>query len=205
MKTNKETQVKTASEYLKQRLLSESPFYVPGKKPKINLDSSKVNRYIFERLVANQTPLDSYNSRDIFSEKSDEIENMDTLYFVKDNKVDCLIEILEKDGEVFSKTVSQRDSPDTRGLARDIFLNYFSTKYDSIILDGIANELGRQFFFTLLTQALQRNFKVFNFVEKPKLTLPFNIEDFDNYWTKREWVDMNFVTPMFRLFKIHYV
>ena len=205
MKTNKETQVKTASEYLKQRLLSESPFYMPGKKPKINLDSSKVNRDIFERLVANQTPLDSYNGRDIFSEKSDEIKNMDTLYFVKDGKVDCLVEILEKDGEVFSKTVSQRDSLDTRGLARDIFLNYFSTKYGSIILDGIANELGRQFFFTLLTQALQRGFEVFNFVEKPKLTLPFEIEDFDDYWTKREWVDMNFVTPMFRLFKIHYV
>lgn len=204
MKTNKETQVKTASEYLKQRFLSESPYYTPGKKIKIDLDSIKVNQDIVKRLVANRTPLDSYNGRDVFLEKSDETENMNTLYFVKDGKVDCLVEILEKDGEVFSKTVSQRDSTDTRGLARDIFLNYFSTKQDSIILDGIANKLGRQFFFTLLTQALQRDFKVFNYVEKPKLTLPFEIEDFDDYWTKREWVDMNFVTPMFRLFQIQY-
>lgn len=91
---------------------------------------------------------------------------------------------------------------ENKGLIRDLFLNFHTTLgYLSITSDPISNELGKQFWKTLLNDIAQQN-KIIT-VLRGKTEEPYVSENFNDYWKVDNTSPFGMIIASDILFKIH--
>jgi hypothetical protein len=196
---------KIVNNFLQTSYFVESPMYYDGV---FNDQLQKLdhNKNIADGVIKKYEKFDNFKSWNVYKIPDGFDENKFTYCLIKQNNVDCFIEISKKSSYNFSTGVWQRKDT-TKGLARDFFLNFLPKYYDSIISDKTANKLGISFYKKLLDDALSLGYTVTVLNGSHKNEEPYDPNKFDSYWIT---VDRDvpthptFITSKDILFKIYF-
>lgn len=182
-------------------LLNETPTFFEKILP-IDLNDDSENKEIVEKCFKNDKKLNLFEGRGVY-----EGINKQKSYFcfIKNNLADAYVEFsIDADGGMFSKTVAQRKSEDTKGFLRRAFLNYFSQFFSSVTLDQVANTMGKEFFKKLLKEATEKGFRTSVLNNRTNEETTYVEDDFEKYWSGQIHIKDKKPNPTNLVFKIYF-
>ena len=185
---------------VKHILLNESPSLEDRELP-IDLNKIEINRECLEMCLREGEKLSNFEKWKVYK-----VKNGNYVYFcfVAGDSVDAYTQFFINSQVVYSQTVTQKKSDYTKGLIRRAFLNYFSEKFDSIILDRIANNYGKNFFKKLLREAMEKNYKVVVLLDNIQKEIEYDENDYEIYWRRLIISSKQYTDESDILFKIYY-
>lgn len=162
------------------------------------------NKVVTKQITEKHKPFDSFKEWAVYKIQDNFDDDIFTFCLIKNDTIDAFIEIASKKENNFSRGVWQKKT--NKGLVRDFIFNFLPKYYNSLISDKTSNKLGIEFYRKLLNDALQKQLKVTVLKGSLKNEIPYNPDDFENYW-----FDVNsdvpthptFVTSKDVLFKIY--
>ena len=84
-----------------------------------------------------------------------------------------------------------------------MFLNYYANKkFESIISDPVSNELGKQFWKTLIGE-FEKKGNIITVLKKEKIEEPYNSLNFEKYWKVDNKTSFGLIVASEILFKIY--
>lgn len=185
---------------VKHILLNESPSLEDRELP-IDLNKIEINRECLEMCLVKGEQLSNFEKWKVY-----EVKNGSYAYFcfVAGDSVDAYTQFFINGQVVYSQTVTQKKSDYTKGLIRRAFLNYFSEKFNSIILDRIANNYGKNFFKKLLREAIEKNYKVVVLLDNIRKEIEYDENDYEIYWRRLITSSEQYTDESDILFKIYF-
>lgn len=196
---------KIVDNYLQTTFFVESPMYYNGVFNE-QLQEPIYNKNVTTEISNKYDIFSNFKSHNVYKIRDGFDQNKFTYCLIKDNYIDCFVEISSRSSYNFSTGVWQRKAT-TKGLARDFILNFLPNCYDSLISDKTANKLGISFYKKLLDDAIKLGYKVTVLNGSHENEEPYDPEKFDSYWIS---VDRDipthptFLTSRDILFKIYF-
>jgi hypothetical protein len=192
--------------YLHTSFFVESPMYYDAMFNE-QMNDIEHNREVTQKIVSSNKPFDKFQNWDVYKVQDGFDEDQMTFCLVRDGLTDAFMEIVTNKGNNFSRGVWQRNTDSNKGLIRNLILNFLPKYYTSLISDKTANKLGIEFYRKLLNDCIQKGLKVTVLRGSIKNEIPFNLDNFDNYWhnvSKDVPTHPTFVTTKDDLFKIYF-
>ena len=189
---------------LRSSFFVESPMYYDGN---FNSEMQDIdhNRIVTKQIIEKHKPFDSFKEWDVYKIQDAFDEDVFTFCLVKNETIDAFMEIASKKENNFSRGVWQKKT--NKGLIRDFIFNFLPKYYNSLISDKTSNKLGIEFYKKLLKDAIQKQLKVTVLKGSLKNEVPYESDDFDNYWVNVNTdvpTHPTFVTFKDVLFKIYF-
>lgn len=180
-------------------LISESPM-LADRKYREELNDEEFNTNEANQVIKISSLTETYKEFEVyeyFQTSSDKYWN----YFIKNDQIEAAIIYATKDNNFRCWGVWQKKN--NKGLVRDLFLNYYANKkFESIISDPVSNELGKQFWKTLIGE-FEKKGNIITVLKKEKIEEPYNSLNFEKYWKVDKETSFEFIVASEILFKIY--
>ena len=180
-------------------LISESPM-LSDRKYREELNDESLNKKEADQFIEISFFKEIYNGYRVyeyFQTSDDKYWN----YFIKNGQIEAAVIYAIRDNNFRCWGVWQKIS--NKGFVRDLFLNYYANKkFKSIISDPVSNELGKQFWKTLIRDFEKKGNKV-TVLKKEKIEEPYNPSLFEKYWKVDKTTPFGLIIASETLFKIY--
>lgn len=180
-------------------LISESPM-LADRKYREELNDEQLNTNEANQVIKISSLTETYKEFEVykyFQTSSDKYWN----YFIKNDQIEAAIIYATKDNNFRCWGVWQKKN--NKGLVRDLFLNYYANKkFESIISDPVSNELGKQFWKTLIGE-FEKKGNIITVLKKEKIEEPYNSLNFEKYWKVDNKTSFGLIAASEILFKIY--
>lgn len=180
-------------------LISESPM-LADRKYREELNNKELNKNEADKVIEYSLLKETYKNYQVFEyfqTSSDKFWN----YFIKNGQIEAAVIYAIKNNNFRCWGVWQKK--ENKGLVRDLFLNYYANKnFNSIISDPVSNELGKEFWKTLIEEFVKKGNKV-TVLKKEKIEEPYNPSLFEKYWKVDNSTQFGLIIASEMLFKIY--
>jgi hypothetical protein len=164
------------------------------------LNDVQFNKNEAEQVIKNLPLKEDYKEYQVFEyfqTSSDKYWN----YFIEAGQIEATVVYALKENNFRCWGVWQKRK--NKGLVKDIFLNYYTSKgFDSIISDPVSNELDKQFWRALIEEFEKRGNKI-TILKKDKIEEPYNSSLFDDYWNVDKTSALGLILASEILFRIY--
>ena len=180
-------------------LISESPM-LADRRYREELNDEELNANEATQVIEISSLKETYKEFQVyeyFQTSSDKYWN----YFIKNGQIEAAIIYATKDNNFRCWGVWQKKN--NKGLVRNLFLNYYANKkFESIISDPVSNELGKQFWKTLIRK-FEKKGNIITVLKKEKIEEPYNSLNFEKYWKVDNTTPFGLIVASEILFKIY--